>query len=105
NYWPRLRYISRPLRAIYRERDRPPLFDLSPHSEQRPHRSLRTRSPHLHESELLHDAPGVLAIEAVAAHHPHLQIAAPIHGGDHAVVPEGIDARPFCQAFRRAFFP
>src|SRR5207247_3347959 len=57
------------------------------------------------ETKLLHDAPGVLAIETVAAHHPHVKITAPVHGGNHAVVPEGIHARPLGEALWRTFLP
>src|SRR5258708_7885224 len=100
-----LSHVARAFRAINGESRRPAFIQLPPHSKQSTNCAFGTRPPYFHESELLHDASGVFAVEAVAAHHPDLQVATPVHGGDHAVVPEGIDEWPLGQAARRTVLP
>src|SRR5207237_1100509 len=105
HHWTGLRHISRPLRPVDGESHCPALLEFAAHSEQRTHCTFRTRSTHFHEAKLLHDPSRVFPVEAVAAHDADLQIAAPVHGWNHAVVPEGIDEWPFSEALGRTFFP
>src|SRR5262249_42444267 len=105
NYRSGLGDVARASRTINRKSYGPALFQLPPHSEECSDCALRTRPAHLHEPELLHNPSGVFTIEAVAAHHANIEITAPVHGRNHAVVPERIDLWPLSEASRRSFFP
>src|SRR5215469_13699647 len=102
---PGLGHITRTFRSIDGERHRRAFFESTSHPKQRPYRSLRTRTAHLDEAELLHDSSRVLAVKTVAAHDSDLQVATPIHGRNHAVVPEGIHIGALGQALRLLTFP